>query len=473
NPVPMDLNQADPRPMFSSFAEPLGLLYIAEVLLKDGHNVSVLDHGATGYNFSQVLEWIKKQDPDILGISVLTRSFLSGIQIAKLANEWNPNIITILGNYQTVCAERILKKYKFIDFCVRGEGENTIQELLTLIQNNNKNYEDVNGLFYQKNGVIKSTAPRELEKDIDKFSFPNRSLLKNGKYKMSIGGIDISSEKSGTIIMSRGCPYQCRFCSANHESWRHRTAKNVVQELSLLESEGYREIMIMDDNFTINPKWVKEICKNILKEKIDLIFHCEARIEGTNEMYEYMNKANFKTIFFGMESGSQRILDYYQKNITPTQCKLALKKARKAGIDMLMASFILGSPIEMISDIQKTVKFALSLDIEYAMFHIFEVFPGIEIWDELVEQKKIDEDKYWETGIRVPELPFYNINLDFIINVIRRTYKRFYSLGRPNFIFKQLVRSLRSNYRRNKLRNLAKDYRSSLRMLDSLSEKRF
>jgi anaerobic magnesium-protoporphyrin IX monomethyl ester cyclase len=472
-PVPMDLDREDPRPMFSSFAEPLGLLYIAGVLIEHGYDVSVFDHGGTDYTFSEVLNWIKKQDPDVLGISVLTRSFLAGIEIAKLAKEWNPNLTVILGNYQTVCAERILKSYDFIDYCVLGEGEYTMLELLPLIQKHNTSYDDINGISYRKNRIIKTTAPRELVKNIDIFPIPDRKLLKGFKYKMAMGGLEISSEKSGTIVMSRGCPYQCRFCSVNHDSWRHRSVENIIEELLLLESEGYREIMIMDDNFTINPKWVKEVCNNIVKEKIDLAFHCEARIEGTKEMYESMKRANLKTIFFGMESASQRVLDYYQKNITPSQCKLALKKARKAGIDMLFASFILGSPIENISDIQKTIKFALNIDIDYAMFHIFEVFPGIKIWDELVEQKKIDENKHWETGVRVPELPFYDINLDFLIEVIKRTYKKFYSLGRPKFIFKQFLRSLKSSYRRDKIRNLAKDFPASLRMLDSLSEKRF
>ncbi|MFX1256952.1 MAG: B12-binding domain-containing radical SAM protein [Promethearchaeota archaeon] len=472
-PVPMDLDRKDPRPMFSSFAEPLGLLYIAGILIENGYDVSILDHGATDYTFSQVLNWIKKKDPDVLGISVLTRSFLSGIKIAKLAKNWNPNITIILGNYHTVCAEKILKKYNFIDFCVIDEGEYTILELLELIQENNTNYKDVKGIYYKKNGVIKSTAPRELEKNIDKFPIPDRKLLTKYVYKMSIGGLNISNKKSGTIIMSRGCPFQCRFCSVNQRTWRHRSIENVIRELEILESEGYREIMVMDDNFTLNSKWVKDICKSIIKEGIDLIFHCEGRIEGTREMYEYMNKANFKSIFFGMESASQRILDYYQKKITPDNCKLALKKARKAGMDILMASFILGSPMEKISDIQKTIKFALSLDIDYAMFHIFEVFPGIKIWDELIEQKKIDEERYWETGVRVPELPFYNLSLDFLINVIKRTYKSFYSLGRPKFILKQVARSLKSSYRRDKLKFFAKDFRSSLRMLESLSEKRF
>lgn len=473
NPVPMDMNLKEPRPMFSSFGEPLGLLYIAGILIKNGYDVSILDHGGTDYTFSQVLDWIKKQDPDVVGISVLTRSFLSGIEIAKLAKDWNPNITIILGNYQTVCAEKILGKYNFIDFCVRGEGEDTIQELLPLIQNKSNNFEDIKGIFYRKNGIIKSTAPRELEKDIDIFPFPDRKLLKDFKYNMAIGGINISNEKSGTIIMSRGCPFQCRFCSVNQRGWRHRSVSNIIQELEILESEGYREIMVMDDNFTLNPEWVKQVCKNIIKEKIDIVFHCEGRIEGTKEMYEYMNQANFKSIFFGMESGSQRVLDYYKKGITPDKCKVALKKARQAGINILMASFILGSPIETINDIQTTVKFALKIDIDYAMFHVFEVFPGIKIWDELIEQKKIDEDKYWETGVQVPELPFYNLSLDFLTNVIKRTYKNFYSLARPKFLFKEFVRTLKSDYRRDKMKNLAKNYRSSLRLLDSLSEKRF
>ena len=118
--------------------------------MENGYDVSILDHGTTDYTFSQVLDWIKKEDPDVLGISVLTRSFLSGIKIAKLAKDWNPNITIILGNYQTVCAERILKKYDFIDFCVRGEGEYTMLELLTLIQKNNTNYEQINGILQKK-----------------------------------------------------------------------------------------------------------------------------------------------------------------------------------------------------------------------------------------------------------------------------------------------------------------------------------
>ena len=473
NPIPMDLAKKDSRPEFSSFAEPLGLLYIAGVLINKGYEVSILDHGAKGYTFSQVLDWIKKKDPDVLGISVLTRSYLSGIEIAKLAKEWNPNLTIILGNYHTVCAERILKKYDFVDFCVRGEGEHTVLELLPAIGKENANYDEIKGIYYKKNGIVKSTTPRELENNIDIFPIPDRNLLEGCDYKMAIGGMEISTEKSGTIIMSRGCPFQCRFCSVNQNSWRHRSVKNIIEELELLESEGYREIMVMDDNFTLNPKWVINVCKNIVKNKIDLVFHCEGRIEGTKEMYEYMNRANFKSIFFGMESGSQRVLDYYNKKITPDQCKMALKKARKGGIDILMASFILGSPIEKISDIQKTIKFALNIDIDYAMFHVFEVFPGIKVWDELIEQKRLDENEYWETGVRVADLPFYKYNLDFLTNIIKRTYKNFYSLARPKFMLKQVERTLKSKYRRDKLGNMAKDYRSMLKMLDSLSEKRF
>ncbi len=473
NPVPMELDKKELRPMFSGFAEPLGLLYIAGVLKEEGYEISILDHAATNYTFSQVLGWIKEKDPDVIGISVLTRSFLSGIEIARIAKEWNPNIITILGNYHTVCADKILSKYNFIDFCVCGEGEHVLVELLNLIKNHTPNYKEVKSISYREGDKIVSTPPRELEEDLDQFPIPDRKLLKNNEYKMSLGGISLSEQKSGTIIMSRGCPFQCRFCSVNQRSWRYRSVNNIIQELELLEAEGYREIMVMDDNFTLKPQWVIEICKNIRKEKIDLIFHCEGRVEGTREMYEYMNRANFKSIFFGMESGSQRILDYYQKNITPAKCKNAIKKARKGGIDLLMASFIMGSPIEKISDIQLTIKLALNLDIDYAMFHIFEVFPGIKIWQELIDQHKLDEEKYWATGVRVPDLPFYGVKAKALEDIIKRTYKNFYSLARPKFIFKQFTRSIMSPYRRDKFKNLAKDFPSSLRVLDSLSEKRF
>ena len=473
NPIPLDIDQGNIRSMFSSFAEPLGLLYIAEVLRENGFKISVLDQSAMNYTFSEVLDWIKKKDPDVLGVSVLTRSFLSGIEITKLAKNWNPDLITILGNYHTICAEKIMNKYKFIDFCVLGEAEYTMLEILKRIQKNNLYFSDIKGIYYRENGLIKFTPPCDLEDNLDKFSFPDRRLVKKGQYNMSIGGLNISEGKSGTIIFSRGCPFQCRFCSVNQKRWRTRSVENIIQELKILESQKYREIMVMDDNFTLNPKWVIQICKNIIKEKFDLIFHCEGRIEGIPEMYKYMNKANFKSIFFGMESASQKILDYYNKKITPDKSKLAIKRARKAGIDILMGSFILGAPIEKLKDIQKTIHFALNLDIDYAMFHILEVFPGIEIWEELKSQNKLDENLYWETGVRIPELPFFNISLNFLTDVIKRTYQKMYSLGRPQFILKQVVRSFKSQYRRDKLMNFAKDFRKSLKMLDLLSEKRF
>jgi anaerobic magnesium-protoporphyrin IX monomethyl ester cyclase len=473
NPIPMESDLWNSRPMFSSFAEPLGLLYIAETLKENGYDVVILDHGATNYSFAQVLNWIKKNDPDVLGISVLTRSFLSGIKIAKIAKEWNPDLQIVLGNYHTICAEKIMNKYNFIDFCVLGEAEYSFSKLLDKIQNSDSNYNEVEGIYYRNNGHIKFTTPCSVEENLDKFSFPDRRLLGNNQYKMSIGGLTISGGKSGTIIMSRGCPFKCRFCSVHKRGWRHRSVDNIIEELEILESQNYREIMVMDDNFTLNPKWVIKVCNSIIKNKIDLLFHCEGRVEGTEEMFRYMNRANFKSIFFGLESGSQRILDYYNKMISPEKSNLAIKKARQAGIDILMASFILGSPMEKLIDIQKTVNFALKLDIDYAMFHIFEVFPGVEIWDELVHQNRLDEDKYWETGVRVPELPFYNMSIDFLTNIVKRTYKKMYSLSRPRFIMKEIIRSITSKYRREKINYFAKNLSTSMKTLDLLSEKRF
>jgi anaerobic magnesium-protoporphyrin IX monomethyl ester cyclase len=473
NPIPMNSDLWNSRPMFSSFAEPLGLLYIAEALKENDYEVAILDHGATNYTFSQVLNWIKNYDPDVLGISVLTRSFLSGIKIAKIAKDWTPDLQIVLGNYHTICAEKIMNKYNFIDYCVLGEGEYSFVKLLDKIRHKDSYYNDIEGLYYRNNGQIKFSIPCTLEQDLDKFSFPDRSLLGNNQYKMSIGGLSISERRSGTIIMSRGCPFQCRFCSVHQRGWRHRSIKNIIEELELLESQNYREIMVMDDNFTLNPKWVIKVCKSIIENKIDLLFHCEGRIGGTEEMYKYMKKANFKSIFFGMESGSQRILDYYNKMITPEKSKLAIKKARRAGIDILMASFILGSPKEQLNDIKKTVDLALKLDIDYAMFHIFEVFPGVAIWDELVSQNKLDEEKYWETGVRVPELPFYNMSIEFLTNIVKNTYKKMYSFSRPRFIMKEIIRSITSKYRREKISYFAKNIHESMRMLDMLSEKRF
>ena len=162
-------------------------------------------------------------------------------------------------------------------------------------------------------------------------------------------------------------------------------------------------------------------------------------------MLKEMARSGCKMLYLGIESANQRILDYYKKRITPQQSEKAVQAARDAGIDVIVGSFIVGAPDETRVEILSTLRFAHHLDIDIAQFNILRVFPGTQIWDELKEKNLIDEDRYWETGVYVPDICFSTQSTEEIKRLISELFKNFYL--RPSFILKQGIRTLTSSYR--------------------------
>lgn len=148
-----------------------------------------------------------------------------------------------------------------------------------------------------------------------------------------MAGANVAPKKFTSFVSSRGCVYGCRFCSCTqiaHKIWRSRSTQNTLEELLLLESEGYKQLIFVDDSFTLNPKRVMEICRGMRKEKLDMQWICEGRVDNCSyEMLHEMVKAGCKILYFGIENANQRILNYFNKNITPEQAETAVKTAKK------------------------------------------------------------------------------------------------------------------------------------------------
>ena len=152
-----------------------------------------------------------------------------------------------------------------------------------------------------------------------------------------------------------------------------------------------------------------------------------------------------------MENGTQKVLDYYNKQITPKQALDAVKKARNVGIDVIVASFIVGAPHETRKEIWNTLKFAQKLEVDIPQYNILATFPGTDIWEELKKQNLIDEEKYWETGVMVSEVSPDTVPVKEIEQMIHQAYNEFFI--RPNYIIKQLAKIAKSSYRWNVLIN--------------------
>ncbi|MCJ7633575.1 B12-binding domain-containing radical SAM protein [Candidatus Bathyarchaeota archaeon] len=450
---------------------PLGILYVTAFLEKAGIEVSALDQTSKNHSVESVVDWVMKENPDILGISTLLSSSLIAPKIAEKVKERNPNVTIVFGNHHATCnSERILRKYPSVDIVVRGEGEQTCLQLVDSLKAQGS-LKDVPGISFRHKDEIISNPDRPLIKDVDSLPFPHRDLL-DVEYHNTTIGIVVAPKKFTTILSSRGCVFRCCFCSCTsmaHNLWRPRSVKNILEEIHFLTSQGYRQLMFVDDNFTLDQNRVIELCQRIRKEKIDIEWICEGRVDQCSyTMFKEMVKAGCRMLYFGIESANQKVLDYYGKGITPNQSQQATKLARRAGVDVIVGSFIIGAPNETRKDIQRTLDFTQQLDLDIPQINLLQANPGTLIWEEYKNKGLLDETKYWETGVLLSDICHNAVPAHELLQMVNKYYKNY--LLCSQYILKQILLTVKSSYRRNiVINNLSrvKTIRNSLNNLTS------
>lgn len=464
NPVVHSFGQAyDSR----AGSPPLGILYLASVLKQGNYEVQVIDQSGERISDQGVINRVKGFNPDILGFSTLTSTGKIACKQASLVKKWNPNIKIIIGGYHaTINGDKILKKYPFIDYAVRGEGEYTLPSLIDKISKGEKtsDIKKINGVIYRERGYVKAGPPDTLIKDLDKLPFPDRKLIIKNEY----GYIsDMKVPKFTSLLTSRGCPFNCTYCSCAAFMKRRlmtRSVNNVLDEMEEIVSLGYKNVLVVDDNFTINKRRVIELCKGMRKRGIDLNWIAEGRVDTSPiDELNAMVKAGCKIIYYGVESGNQRILDYYQKGTSVDQANIAVDNARKAGIDIITATFIVGAPTETVSEVVNTLKFAQKLDIDFPQFNILSTIPGAKIYNDLAAQGYIDPEKTWEEALNVASFHPDCIPESTLSKLILKYYKEF--VLRRGYILKEVVRSLSSMFRLKLVTSNIKSSRSFYKQL--------
>jgi anaerobic magnesium-protoporphyrin IX monomethyl ester cyclase len=425
---------------------PMGILYLATYLSENNFKVSLLDQFARNYSVEETLQWVKNEDPDVLGFSTITTAGtgISSAEIAKrVKEELNPNIKILFGNYHATFNDtRILKKYPYIDACIRGEGERTLLEIVENMERN-RDFADIRGLTYRENGKIARTIDRPVIENVDNLPFPNRKLLGEVEYKNMVEGLELSVGKFTSAASSRGCAFKCTFCSSSMfwGKWRPRSPENIVEELAILEEQGYKNLLWVDDNFTISKKRLMKLSYLIKKEQLEFDWMAEGRVtQSSKELLTAMKQMGCKILNYGIESSSQRMLDWYNKQVRLNQIYDAISNSKKVGIDMVLGNFIVGAPIETREEIVDTLNFSMKLDIDFPQFHILGIIPGNWIWERMVKEKRINPDECWEVGTAV--LP---IDLSELMMLIKETHKKF--MLRPKYISQQIYKTLKSSYR--------------------------
>ncbi|MHA1617242.1 MAG: B12-binding domain-containing radical SAM protein [Candidatus Njordarchaeales archaeon] len=415
---------------------PLGLAYLAAVARENGFTVKIIDAVAENLSLKELSREIKFFDPDVVGVTATTPMIPDAYAVAHITKMINPNALVIIGGpHVTFLPERTLRECPYIDIVVRGEGEKTFEELLNTIDSE-KRLQDVRGITYlDKEGRIRSTPPRPLIRNIDDIPIPAYDLLPLDKYQ--IDGINFA-----TIITSRGCPYNCIFCSSSAlfgHVYRAHSVDRVLEEVSLLRYKfNIREIEFLDDTFTLNKKRAKEISKEIVRNDMDVSWSASSRVNTIDyETALYMRRAGAHTVYLGIESGTQKILNFIRKKITLNQARDAVKVSKKAGLGVL-GSFVIGFPIETLQDINTTISFSKSLDLEAAQYTVATPYPGTDLWTYSIRHKLLlTEDWRKYTALDVVMKSFF-LSPKQIKRLLFKAYVSFYL--RLKYIVEDIVK---------------------------------
>lgn len=418
---------------------PLGLAWLAAVLEQNSISVEILDALVERKDLETVANKVKKTCPDIVGITCVTATRSDAFKTADKIRVTCPNATVVIGGpHVTFTAEDTLRNIQSVDIIVRGEGEATFLELVKALESGT-DLTEVKGISFRSEGNIIHNPPRPFIEDIDSLPFPARHLLPMEKYDFRIPFTDV---KATNVLSGRGCPFGCIYCSTSTmwgKTIRMRSPSNVVDEIEQIVKEyGIRGIYFFDDTFTFHKRRTIEICDEIIERGLDLVWFCESRVDVIDEeLLTKMKKAGCKIIAFGIESGSQRVLDIIKKKITVDQSIKATNLCKKVGIKT-KSFFIYGLPGELPQDMEATFRFAYGLNSDIKIPGMCEIRPGTELEAIAKEENVIPDGFSWaKEGDFVPKFKQKEL-LDEEVARIQRKVMRWYFLN-PSHVFKRLI----------------------------------
>jgi radical SAM superfamily enzyme YgiQ (UPF0313 family) len=409
---------------------PLGLGYLASVLEKNGYEINVIDCQALDIDFSVFKKEVRKNKTDIVGITSTTLTYKSALKIAKIAKEVWPKCIVLLGGpHVTFWDKEALQECPELDVVVRKEGENTFLELVKKIESG-KDYSNILGTTLRKKDEIIKNADRPYIENLDDLPFPAHHLWP--LERLTKHGFIIFP-----VITSRGCVYWCDFCTTVRmfgRRYRMRSPKNVVDELEYLKKRfGANRFTFYDDAFTVDQNRVIEICKEIKNRKLKIEWDCETRVDMvTKELLVEMKNAGCASIWFGVESGSQKVLDAMRKGISPAQIVKAFKWAKEAGL-ITVAGVVLGFPGETKETIEETTKFIEKLNPNDVGYYIATPYPGTPLYSNVVEKGILKITDFNKFDTATPLFDMGTMTGDELRDIREKAFQRFYL--RPAYFF--------------------------------------
>jgi radical SAM superfamily enzyme YgiQ (UPF0313 family) len=391
---------------------PVSLMYLSSYLKSKQHDVTLIDicyNILTGETFSsdrlyakRLLADIRKANPDIIGMTLFSRELNQIAQLCSLIKREFPSVVIVLGgSHPTAMPEETLTQISGCDFVVRGEGEQVLHELIGCLSRNTS-VAAIKGISFRSNGrrQIVSNADADVISSLDSLPLPDReSLLDNyrrGVYRSLLFGSPVDN-----VMTSRGCAFSCNFCSKVCVRYRSLSPASVIREIDwIISAIRPSTIQFMDDAFTLENGRCEAILDMMIERKYPCKFTARSRVDAVSDgLLKKMKRAGIDTIIYGFESGSQRMLDAFNKRTTVAQNIAACVLAKKHRLNCF-GHLMLFYPGETQDTLCETEAFIRRAKPTLVQIHMFTPLPKTKIYEETKQNDSLVGD--WEVGGRVP-----------------------------------------------------------------------
>lgn len=419
----------------------LGLLTLAAVLREQGFSVKIIETASLGLSLPQTLARIFQEKPEYLGLSCTTASVLNAARIAGAAKAYSPLIRVIVGGpHVTALPRETLQRCPHFDLGVLGEGEKVLPDILHAGREGG-HWRKAAGIVFREGEAVHTTPRSGFIDPLDLLPLPAYDLLPDfpGSYRPPF--LNYPKGPAAPIISSRGCPQRCTFCdrAVFGNRYRHFSAEYLLDWiLHLHRRYGIRHLVFVDDQFAASRERLFEFCEKILCKGIQVSWNCDARVDSVDRgLLSLMKRAGCWMISYGIESGSQEILDGIQKGITLDQVTQAVHSTKETGI-RAKGLFMIGYPEETEKTLEETLAFLLRLPLDEVNLSFLTPYPGTELYRRIKASSGFQED--WNRMnalnpvLQPPALPFGALQKAY-----GRILRKFYIRPRTTFSYGNLL----------------------------------
>ena len=390
---------------------PVGIGYLLAITERAGIKTRFIDEQVEEDIFEKISDYIKEMDkPYIFGFSAMTAAYKRAMVVSRRVKELYPDSIVCIGGVHASAIPDEVMSNKHVDIVVRGEGELILPDLYRCIKEG-RSFTDIENISYRQNGKNVHNNIASVIDDLDSLPpFPYHRFTSK-KYDL------------GFVVSSRGCPYGCIFCSnrvTTGMKYRYRSPVSIVDDLEVLyHRHGKTFILFLDDNFLVNKKRIYALIDEIRQRGLDnkMTFSFQARGDNADyALFKDLYSSGFKSVFFGMETASNRIMKLIKKGETVEQCINAVRMAKELGFHV-SAAFIYGFPTETHSDRINCARLSKELEIDMARFNNATPYPGTELYQIAKKEGALNIQNDYENFISVStfiENPFKKIPFSYI-----------------------------------------------------------